>query len=86
MFEMFKDNVHFQNSALLARQLRRTKLDLDFQVLPNELHTPDEETQRHLYQKMTKFLLNCYNINYHTVYEKLNLHHLIPIPEPPPAE
>ncbi|CAF0793607.1 unnamed protein product [Brachionus calyciflorus] len=71
------DNVHFQQSAVLTKVLRTTKLDLEFEVYPDVQHTPDEETQRHLYQKITKFLLTCYNINYHQFYEQLNYHHLI---------
>lgn len=46
-------------------------------VYPDVQHTPDEETQRNLYQKVSKFLLNCYNINYHHYYEQLNYQHLV---------
>lgn len=57
--------------------MRKTKLDLEFEVYPDVPHTPDEETQQNLYQQITKFLLNCYDINYHKYYEQLNYHHLI---------
>jgi hypothetical protein len=72
-----KDNVHFQHSAILAKVLRNTKLDLEFEVYPDVQHTPDEETQQFLYQKVAKFLLSCYNMNYQLYYEQLNYHHLI---------
>lgn len=71
------DNVHFQHSALLAKVLRNTKLDLEFEVYPDVPHTPDEETQRYLYQKVAKFLLSCYSIDYSLYLEQLNYHHLI---------
>ena len=35
------------------------------QVYPDSQHTPDEETQKHLYKRMTNFLANCFHINYH---------------------
>lgn len=76
------DNVHFQNSAVLAKVLRSSKIDLEFEVFPDVQHTPDEETQRSLYLKASKFLLNCFNINHHLFYEQLNLHHLIEELEP----
>lgn len=58
------DNVHFQNSAVLAKILRHSRMDFQFEVYPDVKHSPDdEETQRHLHQKMTKFLMNCYNIS-----------------------
>lgn len=69
--------MHFQHSANLAKVLRRTKLDLDFEVYPDVPHTPDDETQQNLYQQITKFLLTCYDINYQNYYEQLNYHHLI---------
>jgi hypothetical protein len=40
-------------------------------------HTPDEDVQQHVYQKISKFLLNCYNLNYQSFYEQLNYQHLI---------
>lgn len=78
------DNVHFENSALLAMQLRQTNLDLDFEVYPNDRHTPSTETQRVLFKKMTLFLLNCYNIDYREHYGLLDLEHLKVVEEPPP--
>jgi hypothetical protein len=57
------DNVHFQNSAVLAKILRDSFLDLEFLVYPDIQHTPDIKTQRHLYKKITKFLLQCYDID-----------------------
>jgi dipeptidyl aminopeptidase/acylaminoacyl peptidase len=71
------DNVHFQHSALLAKYLRTTKIELEFEVYPDMQHTPDEDTQINLYQKITKFLLNCYNLNYQQFYDQLNYQHLI---------
>lgn len=78
------DNVHFKNSALLAIQLRQTNIDLDFEVYPNDRHTPSMETQRVLFKKMTLFLLNCYDIDFREHYGPLDLEHLVVIKEPPP--
>ena len=50
---------------------------LNYKVYPDSHHTPSTEVQNILYQKITKFLLNCYNINYHSYYEQLSYHHLI---------
>ena len=46
-------------------------------MYPDVQHTPDEDTQRHLYQRISKFLLGCYNINYQHYLEQLNYHHLM---------
>lgn len=73
------DNVHFQNSAVLAKVLRNSNIDLEFEIYPDMPHTPNVEIQRQLYQKITKFLLNCYNINYHSYYEQLSYHHLMTV-------
>lgn len=78
------DNVHFQNSAVLANLLRRTNLELEFEVFPYERHTPSKENQVILFKKLTRFLLNCYNIDYKDHLEALNLDHLIVVPPPPP--
>ena len=32
IFFAFADNVHFQNSAILAKELRKTKLEFEFEV------------------------------------------------------
>lgn len=80
------DNVHFQNSAVLANYLRQTNLDLDFEVYPNDRHTPSPTNQPVFFKGMTRFLLNCYDIDYTEHLEALNLHHLIVLPPPPPAE
>jgi hypothetical protein len=40
-------------------------------------HSPDERKQLLLYQKMTKYLLDCYGLNYHDYYEQLSYHHLL---------
>lgn len=71
------DNVHFQNSAVLAKVLRNTNLELDFDIYPDMQHSPDERKQLLLYQKMTKYLLDCYGLNYHDYYEQLSYHHLL---------
>ena len=39
-------------------------------------HSPDERKQLLLYQKMTKYLLEFYGLNYHDYYDQLNYHHL----------
>ena len=74
----FLKKPHFQHSAILAKVLRSSNLDLEFEVYPDSQHTPSTEIQHTLYQKMTKFLLTCYNINYHSYYEQLSYHHLRP--------
>ena len=73
----FLDNVHFQNSAILANILRGTYLDFEFDVFPDMKHTPDDVSARYLYQKMTRFLLDCFNMNYHSYYEQLKYNHLV---------
>lgn len=80
------DNVHFQNSVVLAGILRKTNIDLDFEVYPNDRHTPNEINQGVFFKKMTRFLLNCYDIDYKQHLEALNLHHLIIHPPQPPEE
>ena len=71
------DNVHFQNSAVLAKYLRNTNLELDFDVYPDMPHSPDDTKQLLIYQKITKYLLDFYGLNYQDFYEQLNFHHLL---------
>ncbi len=66
---------------MLAKILQHSRMDFEFEVYPDVQHTPDEETQRFLYKKMTKFLMNCYNIapeSYSGFYPPR------PVIEPPP--
>jgi len=51
-----------------------------FKVYPNDRHTPNQDTQRIFYKRLTQFLLNCYGIDWKLHLEALNLHHLIEIP------
>lgn len=40
-------------------------------------HSPDDRQQLLLYQKITKYLLDFYGLNYQDFYEQLNYHHLL---------
>jgi dipeptidyl-peptidase-4 len=58
------DNVHFQNSALLAERLVDSNPGYDFSSFyyPNRAHSlvgPNGETNQHLYRMLTRFLLQA---------------------------
>ncbi len=56
---MADDNVHFQNTAELSRQLINLGKQYDTYVYPNDAHGLSGKGSRaHLYTKMTNFILN----------------------------
>uniref|UniRef100_A0AC34QKF8 Uncharacterized protein n=1 Tax=Panagrolaimus sp. JU765 TaxID=591449 RepID=A0AC34QKF8_9BILA len=57
------DNVHFQNSALLANLLQRHEIHFTQLVYPNQDHGI-AETRNHLVNEFDFFLQDCFNLNY----------------------
>ncbi|XP_074657639.1 inactive dipeptidyl peptidase 10-like isoform X2 [Tubulanus polymorphus] len=56
------DNVHFQNSAQLMKSLVHEGISFDSQIYPDQNHNLNGgRTLTHLYQRMTHFLVDCYN-------------------------
>lgn len=55
------DNVHYQNSMVLARALEKADIIFDQLSYPNEAHGISG-TQRHLYHAMDRFWKQCFKL------------------------
>lgn len=53
------DNVHYQNSMVLARALEKADINFDQLSYPNEAHSISG-TQRHLYHAFDRFWDTCF--------------------------